>query len=97
MTNEVMRAWMSGAIAMGYLVVAFFFLRFWRETRERLFLFFTGGFLILVLHRAFFGLTYGRADLETITFGLRLAGFLVILIGILDRRFRRDRPDSRDL
>ena len=30
----------SGAIVMGYAVAGLFFLRFWRETRDRLFLIF---------------------------------------------------------
>jgi hypothetical protein len=36
-----MNAALLGAIAMASLVAALFFLRFWRDTKDRLFLFFS--------------------------------------------------------
>lgn len=94
MSANVIGVWIAGGIAMGYFVAAFFFLQFWREKKERLFLFFTAGFLILALHWTIFGLAYGHS--EALTFGLRLAGFVVILIGILERRMRARGQDPGD-
>lgn len=83
---ESIRSCMSGAIAMGYLTVAVFFLQYWRETRDRLFIFFTIGFLVLAAQRVLFAVFFGEAD--AITFGLRLTGYLCILAGIIERRLR---------
>jgi hypothetical protein len=86
--SEAVRIWMQGAIAMGYLIVALFFVRFWSETRDRLFVFFATGFGILCIHRTMFALSHGGAGWDEATFALRLVGYLAILIGIIDRRIR---------
>jgi Family of unknown function (DUF5985) len=87
--NDAVRIWMQGAIAMGYLIVACFFLRFWKETHERLFIFFTTGFAVLALHRTLFALCYDMHQWDELTFALRLAGYSIILGGIIERRLRR--------
>ena len=46
-----------GAIAMASLVAALFFLRFWKNTRDRFFLFFAVAFFAEALNRAVLGLT----------------------------------------
>ena len=83
---ESVRSWMNGAISMGYVVVACFFYQYWRETRDRLFVFFTIGFLVLAVNRTMFALMFGDADL--LSFSLRLTGYLCILAGIIERRLR---------
>lgn len=80
--------WMQGAISMGYLVVAMFFVAFWRETRDRFFAFFASGFALLAVHRTIFALTYTDAAWTNISFTLRLLGYLIILGAIIDRRAR---------
>lgn len=91
--QDALRIWMQGAIAIGYLVVAIFFIQFWLETRERLFLFFATGFVVLTIHRAMLGLASEDLDWRAVTFSLRLAGYVIILIGIIDRRIRsRSQP-----
>ncbi|MGZ7032647.1 MAG: DUF5985 family protein [Thermoanaerobaculia bacterium] len=82
--NEAVRIWMQGAIAMGYIVVACFFARFWRQTNERLFVLFSAGFVVLAIHRTLVALT----DAVAVNYSLRLAGYLLILIAIIDRRVR---------
>ena len=64
---------------MGFAVAALFFLKFWRRTREGLFLAFSGGFLLL-------GAPPSAADLSGIPteerswlYLLRLLAFLLIL------------------
>ena len=81
-------AWMQGAISMGFLVVAMFFVSFWRETRDRFFAFFATGFAVLSVHRTIFAFTYTNAAWTNFSFTLRLAGYLIILGAILDRRAR---------
>ena len=43
---------LSGAITLGFLVAALFFLRFWRRTRDNLFLAFAAAFALLGLGQA---------------------------------------------
>ena len=43
---------LSGAITMGFLAGGLFFLRFWRETRDQLFLTFAVAFWLLGLVQA---------------------------------------------
>lgn len=80
-----MSHFMEGALFMGYLTIALFFLRFWRRSFDRLFAFFALAFTILAASR----LTLTLMDLpnETQLFIrlLRLAAFLLILWGIIDK------------
>ncbi len=43
---------LAGAVTVGYLVAAGFFLRYWRKTAERLFFLFAVSFVLLALNRA---------------------------------------------
>jgi hypothetical protein len=47
----------TGAIAMASLVIALFFLRFWRNSRDRFFLYFALSFGIEGAHRVYSALT----------------------------------------
>jgi len=75
----------SGALVAGYLVAALFFLNFWRSTRDRLFGFFAGAFLVLAVQRIVLAwdLIAQRDTMES--YVLRLAAFVLILIAILDK------------
>jgi hypothetical protein len=75
----------AGAASVSLLVIAMFFFRFWKRTRDRLFLFFASAFLILMLERLI------RASMEIETewapyvYMVRLAAFVVIIIGVVDK------------
>jgi amino acid transporter len=75
----------SGAMVMGYAVVALFFLRFWRETSDRLFLIFAGAFGVLGLQRLALALSPGMAEDHTGLYLVRLFAFLLILGAIVDK------------
>ena len=81
----------AGALTAGYLVVALFFLSFWRESRDRLFCFFAGAFVLLALQRV--ALTWALVNEQNSTFYyvLRLVAFVLLLIGILDKNRATDR------
>ncbi len=72
----------SGVLVAGYLVAALFFLRFRRETGDRLFLVFSVAFALLAVQRLALALT--TRD-ETLIYGLRLLAFLLILAAIIDK------------
>lgn len=74
---------MSGAITMGFLVLALFFLRFWRHTRDGLFLAFSAAFVLLAANQAAAALLeLGRDEMGRVWL-LRLAAFTLIIIGVV--------------
>ncbi len=75
----------SGAILMGYAVAGLFFLRFWRETRDRLFLIFAVAFWILGVQRLALVLTRDMMETQTGLYLVRLFAFLLILGAIVDK------------
>jgi hypothetical protein len=81
-------AFVSGALCLGFLVASLFFLRFWRETRDRLFLFFTMSFVVLALQRITLMMTSAVPALELPSYGLRLLAFLLMLAAIVDKNLR---------
>ncbi len=85
---RVSAAFISGALAMGYLVAALYFLRFWRDTRDRLFLFFVAAFGLFAVQRTVLTLLQASAAVELSSYGLRLLAFLLILAAILDKNLR---------
>jgi hypothetical protein len=74
-----------GAIAMACFTISLFFLRFWRKTRDRFFLFFAASFCIEGLNRAALGLTSIPSEVEPFFYIIRLLAFLLILIAIVDK------------
>jgi hypothetical protein len=75
----------SGAIVMGYAVAGLFFLRFWRETRDRLFLIFATAFWILGIQRLALALSGEMIEDDTGFYLVRLFAFLLILGAIVDK------------
>ncbi len=84
-----MENFLRGLIAMGMAVAGLFFLRFWRETRDRLFAAFALAFFILAVNRG--SLTFmGQSQEEpTILYLVRLLAFVIILIAIVDKNLWR--------
>jgi Family of unknown function (DUF5985) len=75
----------SGAVVMGYAVAGLFFLRFWRETRDRLFLIFSGAFWLLGFQRLALVFSRDMAEDHTGLYLVRLFAFLLILWAIADK------------
>lgn len=85
-----------GAIAMASTVVSLFFLRFWRDTGDRLFALFAVAFLLLAITRVGliastdgpFAPADGPAEGLTYWYWVRLVAFLLILAAIIDKNRR---------
>ena len=79
--------YLSGAVTLGYLVAALFFARFWKRTRDRLFV----AFALLALNQAL-AQWLGAADERVgYTYLLRVLGFLLILVAIVDKNISAKR------
>lgn len=66
-------------------VCGLFFLRFWRESRDRLFLLFGAAFFLLALCWALLGLFSPAEETRPYIYAIRLAAFLLIIGAILDK------------
>ena len=83
---------LSGAVAMGFVVAAGFFARFWRKTADRLFLAFAVAFVLLALNQML-AQWLGAADERVgYTYLLRVLGFVIILGAIVDKNVNQRRP-----
>lgn len=86
-----MNYFLSGAIAMSSFVAGLFFLRFWRSTRDRFFLYFAISFWIEAVNRGLISYASNASpDPEKIPilYLLRLVAFCLILVAI----FEKNRP-----
>ena len=83
-----------GAIVMGYAVAGLFFLRFWRQTSDRLFLIFAISFWILGAQRLALALTAQMVESHTGFYLVRLFAFLLILVAIVDKNRGRGKADG---
>jgi hypothetical protein len=81
---------LSGAVALGFAACALFFLRFWKRTREELFLAFAVAFLLLGTGQTILALANIPTEERGSIYLLRLIAFLLILLAIYrkNRSFR---------
>lgn len=88
-----MNSVLLGAVAMASSVAALFFLRFWRQTRDPLFLLFALAFAVDAATRLALGLEHIFDEQEPIFYFARLVTFALILIAIIHKnRGGRGRP-----
>ncbi|HVJ02401.1 MAG TPA: DUF5985 family protein [Sphingomonas sp.] len=84
-----MLAFLSGAITLGFAVAALFFLRFWRDTRDELFLSFSIAFLLLGTAQTILALGGVPSEYRSWVYLVRLAAFVLILVAIARKNRRR--------
>lgn len=75
-------SFLYGATAMGCAIAARFFLRFWRDSHDSLFLTFSIAFCIFAINYTILGVVSFAADTRPYVVLLRLLGFIAILAGI---------------
>lgn len=83
-----MHQFLSGAASMACLIVALFFIRFWRQTHDRLFIFFAGAFLIFMSERVVRASYTFDTEFVPFVYATRLVAFTLIIIAILDKNRR---------
>ena len=77
-----------GATAAFYLIIGLFFIRFWRSTSDRFFLFFALCFLMEAANRIMLGLFFDFREASPLYYVVRLISYSFIIIGILDKNKR---------
>lgn len=83
----------TGMIAMGSLIIGLFFLRFWRNTKDRFFLYFALSFGIEGVHRIVTTMSYDEHEESPLHYLVRLLAYGLILWAILEKNLpSRKRP-----
>ena len=85
-----MREFLSGATSALCLVAALYFLRFWRQTRDRLFAFFAVSFAILAVNWTALAFLPPAEEARTAVYGARILAFVLIIFAVIDKN-RKER------
>lgn len=89
-----MEQFLLGAIVMASLTAALFFLRFWRNTRDRFFLYFALSFGIEGVNRAALALTGNPNEDRPFFYFVRFLSFLLIIVAIADKNLPKKKPSG---
>jgi hypothetical protein len=90
-------AYLLGAMAMGCFAAALFFFRFFRDTRDRLFLWFGISFLVESLNRSLAAFHVFPLEDPPLYYGIRLLAYSLILWAIVEKNLLpRRRPPNDD-
>lgn len=84
----------AGATAMASLVIALFFLRFWRNSHDRFFLYFSLSFLVQTGHQIYAALAIANDAREEnpLHFSIRLVAYALITWAMLEKNWRPRKP-----
>jgi hypothetical protein len=86
-----MNQMLIGAIAIASFTVGLFFLRFWRTTCDRFFLFFALSFWIEGVNRVLQGTIEGWGEESPACYLVRLLAYGLIIVAILDKNRKREK------
>jgi hypothetical protein len=89
-TLGVFHAFTCGILTMGSAMIGAFFLRFWRDSSDRLFVTFALAFWVMALHWLLLAVYQPIPASNHVLFWVRLVGFLLILGGIVDKNLRAE-------
>ncbi|ANI79373.1 DUF5985 family protein [Sphingobium sp. EP60837] len=76
-------AFLSGAVSFGFFLISLFFLRFWRETRDPLFVAFSVSFLLLGIGQIILGLGGMPDEQRSLVYLVRFTAFLLIIRAVV--------------
>lgn len=79
---------MLGATVAASFAIGLFFLKYWRSSGDRFYLWFSASFLIEAVNRAAIGLV-GRSELEPLHYGIRFVAYSLIVVAIWGKNRRR--------
>ena len=79
---------LSGALTLGFVIIGVWFLRFWKRTRDHLFLSFAIAFFLFAANQLLSLLLTWDGEIRYEYF-LRVRGYIVILAGIARKNTER--------
>jgi hypothetical protein len=79
---------LAGAVALGYMLAAMFFLRFWKRTADVLFLCFSVAFALLSIGQIVVASANIYVEDSSAAYLVRLAAFAIIILAV----WRKNRP-----
>lgn len=80
-----MNEFLRGAEAMGFVVVAMYFVRFWRSSRDVLFLLFAIAFLLEAVSHAALGINADPLERRPVFYLPRLIAYILIIAGVVSK------------
>lgn len=80
-----------GALTMGSLVAGAFMFKFWTRTRERLFALLGTAFVVFSINWVVLALLRPTRESDHLVYLIRLAAFVLIIVGIIDKNRPRRR------
>ena len=84
-----MNQMLSGAIAVSSLLAGLFFLRFWRSSGDRFFLYFALSFALEGLNRIALGLLVDANESNPLFYSVRVVAYGLIVVAIWQKNRRR--------
>lgn len=81
----------AGTVTMGFVIASLFFLRFWKSSRDTLFLWFAAAFVLLGIGQATLTFTEIPREERSPLYLFRLSAFVLIIIAI----WRKNRGAGR--
>jgi hypothetical protein len=78
-----MTPFLGGILACAYFVIGLYFWRFWRTTRDGLFVFFAAGFGLMCFERVVLAISHEWQEQNPLIYLMRFAAYLLIISGIV--------------
>lgn len=88
-SEVVLIAFTGGILTAGYLVLALFFVQFWRRSRDPLFASFGVAFVLMALNQALPIISDVAEENRAAFYLLRLCAFALIIVAILRKNLAR--------
>jgi hypothetical protein len=82
---------LSGAVAACWMLAGIFFLRFWRQTNDRFFLYFVASFWLEAFNRVAAALLVAPDEDAPIWYVFRLLAYVLIIVAIWQKNRTRPR------
>lgn len=80
-----MSAFLQGATMLAAFAISVFFLRYWRDTADRLFAVFAAAFALFGVSRVALSALDDSSEARTWVYALRAAAFLAIIVAVIDK------------
>jgi hypothetical protein len=80
---------LGGMVTMGFIIAGLFFFRFWRRTRDWLFVTFGVAFWLFALNQGLVALSGVPREDQSIFYALRVAGFGLLIVAVVAKSLGR--------